>query len=43
MSKAYTQVLYSKRKLIKDEFSKLASYKEDYLYSCGSTILPEAD
>ena len=35
--------MYLKRKLTKVEFNKLVVYKEDYLYNCGGTILPEAD
>ncbi len=34
---------YSKRKLTKDEFNKLAIYKENFLYCCGGSIFPEED
>ncbi len=35
--------VYSKRKLTKDEFNKLAIYKENFLYCCGGSIFPEED
>ena len=35
--------LYSKRKLTREEFNKLKTYEEEFLYSYGGTIIPETD